>query len=239
MTMCALAEEQLDMLQERLQYRFADPDLLLQSLVHRSWLNEAAGVGNESNERLEFIGDAILGAVVARRLFRDFPQADEGWLTVARSLLVRKETLAAVARAIEIGPCLLMGAGIANEGARDRDSVLSRSMEAVLGAIWMDGGDEAAERVILALLADQLADIAAAGLVKDAKSRLQQLVQSQRGSLPQYAIIEECGPQHERSFRAAVEIDGNAVAEGVGHSKQAAEMEAARLALLRLSEESN
>ena len=236
--MCARAKDQFDLLQDRLQYRFADPDLLRQSLVHRSWLNEAAGVGKESNERLEFIGDAILGAVVARRLFRDFPDADEGWLTVARSRLVRKETLAVVARAIEIGPCLLMGAGIANEGARERDTVLCRSLEAVFGAIWMDGGDEAAEQVILALLADELADIAAAGLVKDAKSRLQQLVQSQHGSQPKYAIIGERGPQHERSFRAAVEVDGHALAEGVGHSKQAAEMEAARVALQRLYEES-
>ena len=236
--MCAHSEGPLGMLQDRLQHHFADPDLLRQSLVHRSWLNEAAGAGEQSNERLEFLGDAILGAVVARRLFQGFPEADEGWMTVARSQLVRKETLAAIARSVGIGPCLLMGAGISNEGGRERDTVLSRALEAVIGAVWMDGGDEAAESVILILLADELAEVADAGVAPDAKSRLQQIVQSRRGAQPTYAIIAECGPHHDRSFRAVVEVDGDSLAEGVGRSKQAAEMEAARLALQRFPEES-
>ncbi|MXX32223.1 MAG: ribonuclease III [Chloroflexi bacterium] len=236
--MCAHHQSPLDMLQDRLQYRFTDPELLRQSLVHRSWLNEATRAGTESNERLEFIGDAVLGAVVARCLFEDFPEADEGWMTVARSQLVRKETLADIARSVGVGPCLLMGAGIANEGGRERDTVLSRALEAVIGAVWMDGGDEAAESVILTLLADELDDVADVGVVHDAKSRLQQVVQSRRGAQPTYAIIAECGPHHDRSFRAAVEVEGESLAEGVGRSKQAAEMEAARLALLRFPEDS-
>ncbi len=238
MTMCVRSEEQFDRLQDRLQYRFTDPACLAQALVHRSWLNEATGAGMQSNERLEFLGDSILGSVVARRLFLDFPDADEGWMTVARSSLVRKETLAAIARVLEIGPCLLMGAGIANDGARDRDTVLSRALEAILGAVWIDGGSDAAEQVILRLLSEELTAIADAGVTRDAKSQLQLVTQARSGAQPVYAILDERGPQHDPSFQAVVQVDGAELAQGEGRSKQAAEMDAARRALRLLLEES-
>ena len=227
----------LEALQDRLHYRFADDRRLRQALIHRSYLNEAAEADLQSNERLEFLGDAVLGAVVARRLYLIFPDAAEGWLTVARSQLVRNETLGRIGREIGLGKCLLMGAGISNDGARDRLSVLSRSLEAVFGAVWLDGGDAAATDVILRLLAPNLDSLSEDDVEPDSKSQLQQLVQAQDGAQPTYAIVEETGPPHDRSFRAIVEVQGRALAEGVGRSKQAAEMDAAGHALSMLEEQ--
>lgn len=235
--MCVSSSDQLDELQERLQYQFANDRLLRQALVHRSYLNEAAEAGLESNERLEFLGDAVLGATVARRLYLEFPDAGEGWLTVARSQLVRNETLGQIGREIGLGSCLLMGAGISNDGARDRLSVLSRSLEAVFGAVWLDGGDAAAARVILGLLCANFASLSEDNVEADSKSQLQQLTQAQDGVQPTYAIVDESGPPHDRSFRAIVEVEGRELAEGVGRSKQAAEMDAARQALATIEEQ--
>ena len=234
--MCVSSSDRLDELQARLQYWFANDRLLRQALIHRSYLNEAGETGLESNERLEFLGDAVLGAVVAHRLYLRFPDAGEGWLTVARSRLVRNETLGRLGREIGLGTCLLMGAGISNDGARDRLSVLSRSLEAVFGAVWLDGGDAAATTVILRLLAPNLESLSLDDVEPDSKSQLQQLTQAQGGAQPSYVIVEETGPPHDRTFRALVELEGRALAEGEGRSKQAAEMDAARHALATLEE---
>lgn len=228
---------QLEALQERIQYRFTDAELLHEALVHRSFLNEAEGTGLASNERLEFLGDAILGAVVSRRLFLDFPDADEGWMTMARSRLVRMETLARIGREISLGPLLRMGAGIANDGGRDRDSVLCRALEALCGAVWLDGGDEAAERVILSLVETEFSALGDVGIAQDPKSALQHVTQARDGSAPTYEIVGKDGPQHQPSFRARVIVEGEPLAEGRGTSKQAAEMDAARLALSMLRQE--
>jgi len=235
--MCLPSSEHLDALQRRLQYRFANDRLLRRALVHRSYLNEASETGLESNERLEFLGDAVLGAVVARQLYRAFAGAGEGWLTVARSQLVRNETLGQIGREIGLGACLRMGAGISNDGARHRLSVLSRSLEAIFGAVWLDGGDAAANDVILRLLAPNLASLSKDDVEPDSKSRLQQLAQARGGAQPSYSIVEQTGPPHDRSFRAIVELDGRTLAEGAGRSKQAAEMDAARRALATLEEQ--
>ncbi len=229
--------DQLATLQDRLQYGFVDSGLLTHALTHRSYLNEAAGADLESNERLEFLGDAILGAIVARRLFEMFPDADEGWLTTARSRLVRKETLGRLGRDIGLGACLLVGAGIDNDGTRYRDSVLSCAVEAVVGAIWVDGGASAVERVVQRLLASELASISAMSVVQDPKSQLQELTQSRNGTTPTYDTIGVDGPQHQPLFRAVVVVDDARIAEGEGSSKRAAEMEAARRALHLLQQE--
>ena len=235
--MRASSDHELERLQDRLQYRFSDISLLRQALVHGSYLNEAARPDLQSNERLEFLGDAVLGAVVAQRLYADFPAAGEGWLTVARSRLVRNTTLGRIGKQLGLGECLLMGAGVANEGARERISVLGRVLEATFGAIWLDGGEEAARQVILTLLADQLKSLRADEVPFDSKSRLQHVVQSQNGTEPRYAITDESGPPHDRTFRASVLVDGELLAEGEGRSKQAAEMDAARRALRSLQVE--
>ena len=235
--MCVSSSGHLDDLQQRLQYQFANDRLLRQALVHRSYLNEASETGLESNERLEFLGDAVLGAVVAHRLYLNFPDAGEGWLTVARSKLVRNETLGEIGREIGLGSCLLMGAGISNEGARERLTVLSRSLEAVIGAVWLDGGDKAAGEVILRLLGPKLASLSDDHIEADSKSQLQQFTQAQDGAQPTYAIVDETGPPHDRLFRAIVEVEGRELAEGEGRSKQAAEMDAARRALVTFGEQ--
>ncbi len=234
--MCSTWDEQLTRLQDRLNYRFSDIGLLQQAMIHGSYLNEVIDVDLESNERLEFLGDAILGAVVARRLYTDFPGAGEGWMTVSRSRLVRNETLGQIGRALGLGEYLLMGTGIANDGARERLTVLSRALEATFGAIWLDGGDGAVRDVILGLLKDNINALTTDDVQADPKSQLQQVTQSHDGSQPTYAIIKESGPPHDRSFRAVVTVEGELLAEGEGRSKQAAEMDAAQHALTALQE---
>ncbi len=221
-----------------MQYRFSNPDLLRQALVHRSYLNEASDSQLASNERLEFLGDAVLGAVVAQQLYADFPEAGEGWMTVARSQLVRNHTLGRIGQELELGECLLLGAGSANDGTRERLSVLSRALEAIFGAIWLDGGDAVARHVILRLLQPNFESLNGDRLQEDSKSQLQHLTQSRNGAAPSYAIVEQLGPPHDRSFRATVAVDGQTVAEGTGRSKQAAEMTAARRALAVLQADS-
>ena len=228
------SELQFERLQARLQYQFSDIALLRQAMIHRSYLNEVTEAGLESNERLEFLGDALLGSVVAQWLFADFPDAGEGWMTVARSQLVRNKTLGAIGRELGLGPCLLMGAGIANDGARNRLTVLSRTLEAIFGAIWLDGGENAVRDVIIRLLQAEFDGLTLDQLRPDSKSQLQHLTQSRNGANPTYSIVAETGPLHDRSFRAVVEVDGCELAEGEGRSKQAAEMDAAHRALERM-----
>ena len=231
-------DQQLDRLQDRIEYRFMDVGLLRQAMMHRSYLNEVSEPGLESNERLEFLGDAVLGAVVAQRLYTSFPQAAEGWMTLARSRLVRNDTLGRIGKEIGLGECLLLGTGITNDGARERFSVLSRALEAIFGAVWLDGGEHDARNVILRLLEQDLDGLTPEELQEDSKSRLQQFTQSRTGAKPTYAIVDESGPPHDRSYRAVVEVDGQELAEGEGRRKQAAEMDAARRALSSLQEES-
>ncbi|MYD52853.1 MAG: ribonuclease III [Chloroflexi bacterium] len=236
--MCASSDQQLERLQDRLGYRFSDPALLRQAMIHRSYLNESTEPGLESNERLEFLGDAVLGAVVAQQLYADFPGVGEGWLTVVRSRLVRNSTLGQIGQQLGLSECLLMGAGVANEGGRERFSVLGRVVEATIGAIWLDGGEEEARRAILNLLDEHFKSLEPGEVPIDPKSRLQHVVQAQRGTEPRYVITHESGPPHDRSFRAVVEVEGANLAEGEGHSKRAAEMEAARIALDLMMKES-
>ncbi len=222
-------------LQERLEYRFSDTGLLQQALVHRSWLNEVNDPTVVSNERLEYLGDAALNAFVSRRLYEDFPTATEGWLTMARSILVRNESLAAIGQDLRLAGCLLLGSGIANDGGAESVHVLSCALEAVVGAVWLDGGDPALRRVVGQLMGAQIASLSPHESLADAKSQLQHHTQQRNGSKPIYRIVRTDGPVHERTFVAEVAVDGLAAATGEGRSKQAAEMEAARLALRLLN----
>ena len=229
-------DARLDRLQGQLGHRFLDIELLKQALVHRSWLNEAGDPSLISNERLEFLGDAALEAFVSAELFVSFPDASEGWLTQARSLLVRNESLAAIGRDLRLAECLQLGAGIARDGGAENDSVLSCTLEAVIGAVWLDGGDAAARAVIERLLGERLALIEQAAAFQDAKSKLQQLTQRRFGQQPTYRIIRQSGPDHERTFEAEVLLNGESLASGVGSSKQGAEMDAAAGALAALGD---
>lgn len=226
-----LPESRIDALQERIGYRFLEPNLLRQAFVHGSWLNEVGDASLESNERLEFLGDAILGAVVGRELFERYPATTEGWLTISRARLVQNRTLARVAAPLDLGSYLLMGAGVANEGARARPRVLSRTLEAVFGAVWLDGGDAAVRDVILRLLESEFDAISETAVLRDAKSRLQHMIQVRRGVIPKYEIVAQSGPAHERHFTARVLVDEEEVGTGEGSSKRHAEMAAAAQAL--------
>lgn len=221
----------LDVLERRLGHRFADRDLLRQAMVHRSYLNENPAEPLASNERLEFLGDAVLDSVISRRLFDDYPTAAEGWLTEVRSLLVRNETLGAIAAEYDLGRYLIMGKGVEAQEGRARPAILGRAFEALFGAVYLDGGWRAAQRVILRALADPLAAIAVAGLERDPKSILQQACQAEWRSTPRYHTVEQRGPAHERQFRVEVRLNGETLGGGEGQSKQAAEKAAAEMAL--------
>ena len=235
------SDQQLEQLQERLQYRFSDTSLLRQAMVHGSYLNESTEPELQSNERLEFLGDAVLGLVVAQRLYEDYPQAGEGWLTFARSQIVRNQSLGVIGRDLQLGRSLLVGSGMNNERDRNKLKTLSNALEAIIAAVWLDGGDDEVRRVTLHLLRSDLESLGEASVdpasIQDSKSLLQQLTHSRNGTSPTYAIIDESGPSHDPSFRAVVEIDGLDLAEGEGRTKRAAEMNAASRALRLLQDE--
>ena len=230
----AVDEAAIDRLQARLEYRFSDVSLLYQAMIHRSFLNERGGAGLQSNERLEYLGDAILDVVVAKRLYRDFPEAGEGWMTVARSQLVRNDNLGVIGRELGLGRCLVLSAGRDLLHARDSVTVLSDTLEAIIGAISLDGGDQAAQHFIFSLLDDQFIALERGQLTDDSKSQLQRLTQSRFGEQPSYLIVDESGLPHEPWFEAAVEVGGDRIGSGEGRSKQAAEMDAAQQALASL-----
>lgn len=232
--MTALRGARLETLARRLGHSFKQPRLLHAAMVHRSYLNENPDATVESNERLEFLGDAVLGSVISRRLFDEYPNAGEGWLTEVRSLLVRNETLADVAQAYELGAHVVLGKGVETQGGRERPAILGRAFEAVVGAIYVDGGQRAAQRFVLRALRTQLEAVGVAGLTRDPKSVLQQACQAQWRTTPSYRTIEERGPAHDREFTVEVRLNGDVLAQGEGKSKQAAEKAAAEEALRAL-----
>lgn len=215
----------------RLAYRFDDPGLLELALRHRSWCSENGAV--ESNERLEFLGDAVLGIVVTDHLFRAGPDASEGVLARHRSELVSAAALAAVARSIQLGAALRLGKGEDSTGGRDKTSILADALEAVIGAVYLDGSMAAASELVLGLLADRIDEVVDGGLASDHKSRLQEIAARRFGQLPRYRL-EEGGPEHQKWFRAAVELDGAPWGTGEGRTKKAAEQSAALAAIDRL-----
>jgi ribonuclease-3 len=189
----------------------------------------------EPNERLEFLGDAVLGVVVAHRLYELRPEAPEGELTVLRAWLVRQSTLARWARQLQLGPHLLLGRGEARGGGRDRPALLSRGFEAVIGAIYLDGGLEAARDVLLPFVDPEVESGFSPQRVVDAKSRLQQVTQARFESTPMYLLVEHSGPGHAPVFMVEVRAGPDVVARGTGHSKRAAQQAAAHAALQQLN----
>lgn len=216
-------------LSRRLAYVFRQPDLLIQALTHRS-------CGASNNERLEFLGDAVVNLVMADALYGRFPQLSEGELTRLRVRLVRAETLAAVAREIQLGDLLHLGPGELKSGGFDRDSILADSFEAVVGAIYRDGGYGEVHRILMALFDSRLVGIDVHAKAKDAKTLLQEFLQARGLDLPQYELLAITGQDHEQYFKVACRVSGLSEAtEGQGSTRRVAEQEAARLALKRLS----
>lgn len=219
-------------LEERLGHRFNDADLLDLALRHRSWCAENGGV--ESNERLEFLGDSVLGLIVTDQLYRRAPSRSEGTLARNRSELVSSAALATVARDLDLGEAILLGKGEIATGGRDKSSILADTLEAVIGSVYLDGGMAAAERVVLGVVGSYLDAIIETDMTTDYKSRLQEIGAARFGEVPLYSTEEE-GPEHLKRFSATVVLDGRRRGSGSGPSKKAAEQAAARSALLELT----
>ncbi len=212
---------------------FRRPALLRQAFVHRSYLNEFPSEGLESNERLEFFGDAVLSYVVAERLFRDCPECDEGDLTEWRGHLVRRDSLASFGRRLGLGEFFLLGRGEEAAGGRERAANLASLFEAVVGAIAIDRGLRAARAFIFRALGSEL-DLRGRPTPIDPKSRLQEIVQARWQRAPVYKTVQEEGPEHRKLFTVEVSVQGRVLGSGVGSSKQEAERVAARRALADL-----
>ena len=222
---------EIESLERALGVTFRERRLLHLALVHSSFANENPDAPAHSNERLEFLGDAVIGSVVARELYDMHPNWSEGQLTQARTAIVRGDTLAALARRLRLGDLLLFGKGEEESGGRRRDSNLAGALEAVAGAIFLDRGYDAVRLFVVTHLADELASSGSRGLAKSAKSKLQEAVQSQGLAPPVYEIVHASGKDHARQFTAEVLVDGKPIARGDGTRKSHAEQAAAAEAL--------
>jgi ribonuclease-3 len=212
-----------------LGYRFDDLKLLQRALTHRS-------SGKKNNERLEFLGDALLGCVIAAEIYRLYPKAREGELSRLRASLVRRESLAGLAQSLDIGSYLRLGPGERKSGGHHRNSILADSLEAVLGAIYLDGGFVPCRDCILALFADRLSDLTDLSELKDPKTRLQEFLQSRQQALPEYTVVETTGDAHDQRFRVQCRISDadTPLTEGVARNRRNAEQKAAAQMLEQL-----
>ncbi len=225
----------LDELQRRLGYRFHHPALLLEALTHTSYLNESGQAGDADNERLEFLGDAVLNLVMSEHLIQTFPNASEGELSKLRARLVSEETLAGVARRLALGESLRLGKGESITQGRDKSSILSDALEAVLAGIYLDSGLEPAAACIKANFAEELAACHRSSRGRaDFKTDLQEVCQREFDSLPQYRTTRESGPDHEKVFEVEILIRGSRYGVGTGRNKKEAEQMAAKQALEQL-----
>ncbi|MDR0577465.1 MAG: ribonuclease III [Candidatus Accumulibacter sp.] len=215
-------------LEQAIGHRFANASLLLTALTHRSH-------SSPNNERLEFLGDSILSAVIAHELYGRFPQVPEGDMSRLRARLVCQDSLHQLALSLSLGDRLRLGDGEQKSGGAGRPSILADALEAIFGAVWLDGGFDAARRVIVGLYGKMLAEVASGKPLKDAKTRLQEYLQGQRLPLPRYVLAGADGEAHAQVFTIACEIDSRRIrTEGRGGSRRAAEQIAAEKALEQL-----
>lgn len=224
-------EYSLQNLEERIGYRFRNKALLKQALTHSSYTNEQRINRAKNYERLEFLGDAVLELVTSDFLFRGSPDIPEGELTKLRASMVCEPSLAFCARDLELGQFILLGRGEEATGGRERDSIISDVMEAVIGAVYLDGGMEPAKTFIDRFI---LSDLEDKRLFYDSKSSLQELVQGKLKKDVSYELLEESGPEHNKTFRVSVHMGGECLGTGEGKTKKAAEQQAAYRALLHL-----
>jgi ribonuclease III len=220
-------------LQNRLGYRFRDENLLRLALTHPSVAHES-GVASEHNQRLEFLGDAVLQLVLTQRLYEKFPAFDEGVLTKTRARLVNRRTLAEHARALDLGAHLILSRGEESSGGRGRASALADVFEALVGAIFLDGGLDAAREFILQGFTADFSPLADSAGIENPKGELQEWLQSRSPSAPEYQTVSATGPDHDRVFECFVQHEGVELARGRGKSKKTAESEAALAALKKL-----
>jgi ribonuclease-3 len=230
----AAAAADIDGLQRALHYRFHDPSVLLASLVHRSYHGGDGGV-ETSNERMEFLGDSVLSLVVNDYLYNRFPSKSEGDLTKMKSVIVSKQILALLAKRIELGAYVLVSDNAQKAGVSEMDSVLADTLEAVFGAVFIDGGFEAARGSILHVLPDNIDDLVYKEDTINYKSLLQEYIQALHKIPPRYRIDSTAGPDHDKEFSVEVLVRGTVLGHGTGKTKKHAEQEAAREAYRRLT----
>ena len=222
----------MEKLEEKLGYTFRDRGLLENALTHSSYANENKSRGETSNERLEFLGDSVLGMVVADHLYRTHPDMPEGELTRTRAALVCEDSLVEVAAQLELGQYLKLGRGEDAGGGRERPSIQADAVEAVIAAIYLDGGIGSARKFIQRFILDR-GDVVAVS--RDHKTALQELVQRESGQVLEYRLLGATGPDHAKVFRVEVDLNGEAVGTGEGRSKKEAEQNAARAAIEKLT----
>ena len=231
-----MSEPDLNALQEKLGYTFRDGSLLRLALTHPSIAHELETTV-QHNQRLEFLGDSVLGLVLTRELYERFPDFGEGPLTKARAQLVNQRTLAEQSRALGVGDFLIMSRGEVTHGGRERASSLGDAYEAITGAIFLDGGYEAAREFVLRCFRDSFGEFISIPNLSNPKGELQEMLQAKSSESPRYEITFASGPDHDRSFECAVLYEGRELGRGRGKSKRAAESEAALAALAALKNE--
>lgn len=229
-------QSDLSKLEQKIGITFKNKDLLYEALTHRSYLNENPSWKTPHNERLEFLGDAALELAVTENLFAKFPNYPEGQLTSFRAALVNYQTMALMARDLDLESFILLSRGEKKDDGRAREVILANAIEAVIGAIYLDAGYKETKNFIEKFLIDNnLERIISGGLYKDPKSHLQEMVQEKLKLTPTYSVLEEWGPDHKKIFKIGVFFGEKLAAEGEGYSKQEAESEAAKNALKNLS----
>jgi ribonuclease-3 len=229
-----LSENKIPELEEKIEYTFKDKELMTLALSHSSYVNELTVRNRQCNERIEFLGDAILEMVSSEYLYKNRPQDKEGVLSKQRAALVCEKALAGAARTINLGDYLLLGKGEASNGGANRDSILADAFEAMIGAIYLDGGYDVVKAFIIKRVLES-----GNGTFVDYKSRFQEIVQGKTNAKIVYELIGETGPEHDRKFEVAVSINGVVLGHGFGHNKKSAEQNAAMEAIVRTRRQSD
>ena len=222
-----------ELFEKQIDVRFKNKELLKQAFTHRSYLNENPESGLQHNERLEFLGDAVLELIVTEHLYKSYPDKPEGELTTWRAALVNARMLAIVAKDLKLGDYLLLSHGEARETGKARDYILANATEALLGALYLDQGLKTCKIIIEQYVLSKLPQVLEEKLFEDAKSRFQELAQEKTGITPSYQVLKEWGPDHEKNFQVGVTLGKDLIAKGQGMSKQEAEQDAAKAALIK------
>lgn len=229
-----MTSKDLSFLQKRLSYSFTEPKLLRQALTHKSYLNESKDKTVKDNERFEFLGDAVLDFIISEALVERFPELPEGDLSKMKAKVVSEGTLARIAKGIDLGSFLFLGKGEEITSGRGKSSLLADAMEALIAAIYLDGGFAAVREVVLKEFDLPLQETTRPDLVVDYKTELQEYCQQAFGLLPYYRVIQESGPDHQKTFEVEIEIRGKTFGVGIGKSKKEAEQKAAEITLEQL-----
>jgi ribonuclease-3 len=224
-------------LEVKLGIKFKDITILEKAFTHRSYLNEHRGEGLENNERLEFLGDAVLELIISSYLYKNYPEKSEGELTNIRAAVVRTESLAEESRNLDFGKYLRMSKGEEDSGGKDKDYLLANTFEAVLGAIYLDQGFNVCIEYLGETLLHKVSNIVEKNLFIDPKTQAQELIQAQFKVTPLYEVIKEEGPDHDKKFTVALKVNQKEMGRGSGSSKQKAEEEAAKMAIDTINNE--